>query len=290
MHFSHNLQNTETKINLLWMSFFFWGFSGKGRWEGNKKSEFFSCQTLCCLWNHTPANPLRRGHTVPGWRHGLFLHRFSAARRLASGQAMSQGRDALRRSSPCSEEPKWQVMRAAVGAARVGGHHRSHQWGTAVPPWRGSSGDSGSAWVQPPFAVTLCPGCCGVEGGHLAGRRQPRRRGTAGCGGRGTKGNSFMGSREGYGLVFIFNNGQLWSFTQDYFRSRARLFHALSVPEFPLQLSESKWYYLQLLQESRSSEGASLVNGCNFCAVAAQQLLRLCYLWLPASGKDSFQN
>lgn len=49
-----------------------------------------------------------------------------------------------------------------------------------------------------------------------------------------------MESRGGYGLVFIFNHGQLCISMQDYFRSQARLFHAPSVPEFPLQLSDSE--------------------------------------------------
>lgn len=62
--------------------------------------------------------------------------------------------------------------------------------------------------------------------------------GRAASGGRrGTKGNTLIKSREGYGLVL--NNGKLWIFMQNYFSSRARQFHALSVSEFPLQLSES---------------------------------------------------
>lgn len=61
----------------------------------------------------------------------------------------------------------------------------------------------------------------------------------------------------------------------------------LSFPSSCLNPSDIICNYLK---KAEAQEGVSLVNGCNFCAVAAQKLLRLCYLWLPASGKDSFQN
>lgn len=155
----------------------------------------------------------------------------------------------------CSEEPKcsWWEWWEHWGAVCLWGH---------LPATRGAPGVMGlRGRLGPPSAllpVSLCLQVLQGEEWCSAGHRQRGRKGRKDCEGRGTKGNSLTESRGGYGLVFIFNNGQLWIFTWHYFRSQARLFYASSVPEFPLQLSESKWYYLQLLQESRISRGSVL--------------------------------
>lgn len=72
-----------------------------------------------------------------------------------------------------------QVMRAAVGAA--GGHHPCRQRGTAVPTPQGGSGGSGSAGMQPPFAVTLASPCPR----RAAGQREGIWQGSVSCAGRG---------------------------------------------------------------------------------------------------------
>lgn len=150
----------------------------------------------------TPANLLSRDPALPGQRWWLFLQHLSAAMQLPSEQVTCSQLGMPCAHGVCSEEPN---HREHCGGCVCGGPPSLPPVGHQ-PCW-GSAGRLG-----PPFALTLLSLCLQVLQGEewcLAGHRQPRRKGKKGCGGRGTKGNSLTESRGGYGLVFIFNNGQL---------------------------------------------------------------------------------
>lgn len=248
----------------------------------NRNLGFFSCQTPFCLWSSH--------HTHTCWAETL-QHLARVVAHLCS--------TSLQLPSEQVTWPQLEMPSAAVVCAQRWCRWWEH-WGGSVyvgppslPPeghWPGWGSAGSWSHPLPSCQCHSAPGCCRVRSGVWQGTGNRAGWGGKAVGEGEQKEIHWWKAEGGYGLVFIFNNGQLWIFTQDYFRSQARLFHASLLPEFPLQLSESKWYYLQLLQESRSTGGVSLVNGCNFCAVAAQKLLQLCYLWLPASRKDFFWN
>lgn len=209
---------------------------------------FFSCQTPCCLWSSH--------HTVTWWAETLqHLARGGGCFCSTSLQPCSSHASRWRGPSWRCPALPWSVLRgdagdeSTVGAVCMWGHHPCHQRGTS----QGGAQRAGWSRPLPSCQCHSAPGCCRVRSGVWQGTGNRAGRGGKAVGEGEQKEIHWRKAEWGYGLVFIFNNGQLWIFTQDYFRSQARLFHASLVPEFPLQLSDSKWYYLQLLQESRSS-------------------------------------
>lgn len=153
----------------------------------------------------TPASLLRGDLAVPGQRWQLFLqHLCSPAAPIWAGdmphpEMRCAGMFCAQRSQNAGDEGTEGlcVCGATFPATRgapvaLQGHHQWAGWGHSLPSCR-----------------CHCLQVLQGEGWCPAGHRQPGRKGRKGCGGRGTKGNSLTEGRGGFGLVFIFNNGQL---------------------------------------------------------------------------------